>query len=73
MTGPGFGGIPSGYDGLVGPGVAMECAHQPCTCHVPEPGEYCSEVCELGATSGPLCGCEHAFCETNRVPAPVFD
>lgn len=47
----------------------MECAHQPCTCHVPEPGEYCSEVCELGATSGSFCGCEHAVCETNRVPA----
>jgi len=51
----------------------MECAHQPCTCHVPEPGEYCSEVCDLGAMSGQFCGCEHATCETNRVRAPVFD
>jgi hypothetical protein len=73
MTGRGFGGISPGYDGLTGPGVAMECAHQPCTCHVPEPGEYCSEVCELGAMSGQFCGCEHATCETNRVRAPVFD
>jgi hypothetical protein len=51
----------------------MECAHGPCTCHVPEVGEYCSEVCELGAISGPFCGCEHAICEMNRVPAPVYD
>lgn len=73
MIGPGFAGSSFGYDALTGRGVAMECAHEPCTCQVLELGELCSEACELGVMTGPFCGCEHAMCQTSRVRATAFD
>ena len=51
----------------------MECAHKPCTCRVLEPGEACSEACELTTMSGEFCGCEHVVCGTSRMRALVSD
>lgn len=49
----------------------MVCGHEPCTCQVLEPGEYCSETCELGAMSSPFCACDHAVCRADRPEAPL--
>jgi len=47
----------------------MECSHEPCTCRVVEPGQFCSESCGLGTHIGPFCGCGHAECEASPVGA----
>lgn len=50
----------------------MECGRDSCTCQVLEPGEFCSETCELGTVSGPFCGCDHAVCRASRAGATVM-
>jgi hypothetical protein len=44
-----------------------KCAHEPCTCAIPEGHAWCSKYCEHAATSGPpcdepVCECGHKDC-----------
>ena len=45
-----------------------KCAHETCSCIVPEGGKYCSQICEdsTGVT-GLGCDCKHPACSGELV------